>query len=172
MFKKSNSKPGDGTRAAVDSAPKFEVRKRSASVLGPTLKIKGELSANEDLIIEGEIEGRIAHQDKNLTVGKSGRVKADIHAQIVEVMGQVDGDIRGDDIVRLAKTAVVNGNIRCARIVMEDGAVFTGTIEMDKETEHRADSAPRQETGPAPEKNVKAPLTFANQSDKIGSAGN
>ena len=107
-----------------------DVRKRKVSVIGPTLKFKGELSANEDLIIEGEIEGTIAHQDKNLTVGREGQVKADINAHTVEIFGSVEGDIRGDDVVKLAKTADVKGNIFCSRIVMEDGAKFSGNIDM------------------------------------------
>ena len=106
------------------------VRTRKTSVIGPTLKFKGELSANEDLIIEGEIEGTIAHQDKNLTVGTEGRVKADIAAKTVEIFGKVEGDIRGEDVVKLAKSAEVSGNIQCGRIVMEDGAHFCGSIEM------------------------------------------
>ncbi len=107
-----------------------EVRKRKVSVIGPTLKFSGELSANEDLIIEGEIEGTIAHQDKNLTVGHEGRVRANINAKTVEIYGTVEGDVRGDDLVKLAKTSRVKGNVYCARIVMEDGANFSGTIDM------------------------------------------
>ena len=115
---------------AVSTSP--DVRRRKTSVIGPTLKFKGELSANEDLIIEGEIEGTIAHQDKNLTVGKEGRVKANIDARTVEIYGKVEGDIHGEDIVKLAKSADVKGNIRCARIVMEDGAHFSGRIDMSQ----------------------------------------
>jgi cytoskeletal protein CcmA (bactofilin family) len=115
-----------------DTPTGFDVRKRKTSVIGPTLKFKGELSANEDLIIEGEIEGTIAHQDKNLTVGREGRVKANIDAKTVEIYGQVQGDIRGEDSVKLAKSAEVKGNIHCARIIMEDGAHFTGNIEMTR----------------------------------------
>lgn len=118
--------------------PSPDVRRRKTSVIGPTLKFKGELSANEDLIIEGQIEGKIAHQDKNLTVGKEGRVNADIAARTVEIFGKVEGDIRGDDIVKLAKTADVKGNIRCARIVMEDGAQFSGSIEMSQKAKPAA----------------------------------
>jgi cytoskeletal protein CcmA (bactofilin family) len=115
------------------------VRKRRTSVIGPTLKFKGELSANEDLIIEGEIEGSIAHQDKNLTVGKEGRVKADINAKTVEIFGKVEGDIRGEDVVKLAKSAEVSGNIQCGRIVMEDGAMFCGSIEMTQKRNKSSD---------------------------------
>ena len=131
-----------------------DVRKRKVSVIGPTLKFKGELSANEDLIIEGEIEGTIAHQDKNLTVGREGRVKADINARTVEIFGRVEGDIRGDDIVKLASTADVSGNVYCSRIVMEDGAKFSGSIDMSARKKDKgaakltiAEPLDRSETG-------------------------
>ena len=147
MFKKSNSEDDEQSGTFSRTAPNFSVTTRSASVIGPTLKIKGELSANEDLIIEGEIEGKIAHQDKNLMVGKNGRVKADIHAQQVEILGKVDGDIRGDDIVKLAKTAEVNGNIHCGRIAMEDGARFSGMITMEKREAARSKVSPIDDIG-------------------------
>jgi cytoskeletal protein CcmA (bactofilin family) len=93
--------------------------------------IKGELSADEDLVIEGTIEGKIAHHKKNLTIGKQGRVTADIHASSVIVEGELNGDIHGEGLVSLAKGATVNGNIYCDRLVMEDGARFNGNIEMN-----------------------------------------
>jgi cytoskeletal protein CcmA (bactofilin family) len=136
-----NKKEEHGTinKSVAPSVTGSDVKVRSVSVIGPTLKFKGELSANEDLLIEGQIEGVIAHQKKNLTVGKQGRVKANIHAMSVEVLGEVDGDIRGDKVVRLASSAVVNGNIECGRIVMEDGAAFCGHITM---TEALAETKP------------------------------
>ncbi|MGB5627505.1 MAG: polymer-forming cytoskeletal protein, partial [Woeseiaceae bacterium] len=130
MFSKKKEEESDYERTEPDVATSPDVRRRKTSVIGPTLKFKGELSANEDLIIEGEIEGTIAHQDKNLTVGKEGRVKADINARTVEIYGRVEGDIHGEDVVKLAKSADVKGNIYCARIVMDDGAQFSGSIEM------------------------------------------
>ena len=118
----------------IASAPKIEqtrqVRTKGVSVIGPTLVFKGELSADEDLIIEGLIEGTIAHHKKHLTVGKHGRVKADIHASSVIVLGQLVGDIHSEGMVSLAKSANVKGDIFCARIVMEDGARFEGKIDM------------------------------------------
>ena len=135
MFKKNNEPELREEPIAPGYTSGIEVRKRSVSVIGPTLIFKGESSANEDLIIEGQIEGTISHQDKNLTVGKNGRVKANIHAQIVEIQGKVDGDIRGDQLVKLTSSAVVNGNIHCGRIWMEDGAIFSGTIQMERKKE-------------------------------------
>ena len=129
MFKKSD----DNNRPTLASPPRIwqtPIRSKNVSVIGPTLFFKGELSADEDLIIEGRIEGTIAHHKKNLTVGKQGRVKAFIHASSVIIEGQLIGDIHCEGTVSLGKDAEVEGNIFCARIVMEDGARFEGKIDM------------------------------------------
>ena len=130
MFKKS----GDNDRAAIASPPRIghtrQTQSKNVYVIGPTLVFKGELSADEDLFIEGRIEGTIAHHKMNITVGKQGRVKADIDATSVFIEGQLVGDIRSDGTVTLVKGADVEGNIYCARIVMEDGARFKGMIDM------------------------------------------
>jgi len=105
-------------------------RTRSASYIGPTLHIKGEITIDESLSIEGIVEGTITSEANKLTVGKQGRVNADIHGSIVEVRGKIDGDIHGNDIVHLYSTAVVAGTIHCKKIVMDDGAVFNGRIDM------------------------------------------
>jgi len=129
MFRKS-----DDDRHELSSPPKIgqsrPVRSKNVSVIGPTLVFKGELSADEDLVIEGQIEGTIAHHKKNLTIGKEGRVKADIHASSVLIEGQLIGNIHSEGVVSLSSTASVKGDIHCGRIVMEDGARFTGRIEM------------------------------------------
>ena len=130
MFKK-----GQGTDSSAASSPlrigeQQRIRSKNVSVIGPTLVFKGELSADEDLVIEGTIEGTIAHHKKNLAIGKKGRVTADIHASSVLVEGELNGDIHSDGLVSLAKGSTVIGNVYCARIVMEEGARFNGKIEM------------------------------------------
>lgn len=130
MFKKSDN----NDRPNVASPPRIgqtrSMRSKNVYLIGPTLVFKGELSADEDLFIEGRIEGTIAHHKMNLTIGKQGRVKADIDATSVFIEGQLAGDIRSDGTVTLAKGADVEGNIFCARIVMEEGARFKGKIDM------------------------------------------
>jgi cytoskeletal protein CcmA (bactofilin family) len=91
---------------------------------------KGEISAEESLVIEGSFEGKINQKDRNLTVGKKGQVNAEIHAKTIEVRGRVDGDLYATEVIRLFATSTVNGNIFCKRIVMDDGAVFNGTFDM------------------------------------------
>ena len=105
-------------------------RKESVSVFGSSLVFRGELSADEEILIEGTVEGTIAHHKKNVTVGKQGRVSALIHANSVTIRGRVSGDIHGDVFVILEDGCEVNGNIFCPRIRVDDGAVFNGSIQM------------------------------------------
>ena len=153
IFKKmdEDEKPELASPPKLGESP--PVRPRNVSVIGPTLIFKGELSADEDLVIEGQIEGTIAHHEKNLTVGKQGRVKADIHAKSVMVLGTLIGDIHSDGTVSLAKGANVVGDIYCGRIVMEDGARFKGRIDMGE--------APKAAV--APKESVKAKIVPAKE---------
>jgi len=130
MFKRDNEGSGANGNSPVRIGQQSPVRSKNVSVIGPTLIIRGELSADEDLVIEGTIEGTIAHHKKNLTIGQKGRVTADIHASSVLVEGELNGDIHSDGLVSLAKGSTVTGNVSCARLVMEDGARFTGKVDM------------------------------------------
>ncbi len=130
MFRKGQHKEGSAASSPPRIGEQQPIRSKNVSVIGPTLVFKGELSADEDLVIEGTIEGTIAHHKKNLTIGKKGRVTADIHASSVLVEGELNGDIHSDGLVSLAKGAMVIGDVYCSRIVVEDGARFNGKIEM------------------------------------------
>lgn len=130
LFNKTEEDNLHEVGSAITGGQARVMRSKSVSVIGPTLVFKGELSADEDLIIEGQIEGTIAHHKKHLTVGEQGRVMADIHASSVIVLGKVVGDIHSETIVSLTKSSNVKGNIFCSRISMEDGAMFEGRIEM------------------------------------------
>jgi len=130
MFKKADGDDGLDRASPPKIGEARPIRSKNVSVIGPTLVFKGELSADEDLVIEGNIEGTIAHHKKHLTIGTQGRVKADIHASSVIVEGQLFGDIHSEGTVSLADGADVMGNIYCGRIVMEDGARFKGKIDM------------------------------------------
>lgn len=148
MFNKRNKED----HSALASLPKIgesrPIRKKNVSVIGPTLVFRGELSADEDLVIEGMIEGKIAHHKKHLTIGKQGRVKADLHASSVIIEGKVDGDIFSDGIVRLARGSTVEGNIHCVKIQMEDGACFNGKIRMEEAAKFTVTEEPEPETRP------------------------
>ncbi len=100
-----------------------------ASILGPTLYFKGDLSAEEDLLIQGRVEGSITHTQR-LTVGVQGTVKADIRAQLIVVEGTVDGDLQADKSVTVKDTAKVCGNIHAPSVSISEGAKFSGSIDM------------------------------------------
>ncbi|HUQ50908.1 MAG TPA: polymer-forming cytoskeletal protein [Gammaproteobacteria bacterium] len=126
MFKKSNE---------MAAPPAFQMESdrrpssKGASVLGPTLTFRGgELSSDEDLIIEGTVEGKIAHQNHHLTIGKQDRVKANVRARLVTVYGTVEGDLHGDEGVHIAASARVIGNVTAPRVSLENGAQFQGSI--------------------------------------------
>ena len=119
------------------SNPYDTAKARKASVLGPTLKFKGELSADEDLLIQGAVEGSIRHSS-SLTIGDSGRVKADIAAEYVAVEGNVEGDIHGSQSVTVRETADITGNICSPTVSLIEGATFNGKIDMSGEAQAAA----------------------------------
>ena len=100
------------------------------SILGPTLYFKGDLSAEEDLLIQGRVEGSITHTQR-LTVGAQGTVKANIRAQLIVIEGTVDGDLTADKSVVVKETAKVLGNIYSPSVSILEGAAFSGSIDMD-----------------------------------------
>ncbi|MDX1735454.1 MAG: polymer-forming cytoskeletal protein [Halioglobus sp.] len=100
-------------------------------MIGPSITIKGEVSGEEDLLIEGKVEGTITMKDQQVSVGQSGQVTADINARTVTVDGTVTGDIAGSEKVVISKTGNVKGNIVAPRVTLEDGAIFKGSIDMD-----------------------------------------
>ena len=111
-----------GSAHAPESAPR-------ASVLGPTLKFRGELSAQEDLIVQGSVEGSITHT-QSLTVGTDGTMKGDIRARVIVVDGKVEGDLYATESVNIRATAKVKGNVFAPRVGIAEGAFFQGQVEM------------------------------------------
>jgi cytoskeletal protein CcmA (bactofilin family) len=111
------------------SAPSPAESAPRASVLGPTLKFRGELSAQEDLIIQGSVEGSITHT-QSLTVGTDGTMKGDIRARVIVIDGKVEGDLYATESVNIRATAKVKGNVFAPRVGIVEGAFFQGQIEM------------------------------------------
>jgi cytoskeletal protein CcmA (bactofilin family) len=101
--------------------------------IGKSVVVKGELSGSEDLYLDGEVEGSIELREHHLTIGPHGRVRATVHARDVVVHGHLNGNVHGTERVELKKSAVLTGDILTKRIVIEDGAVFKGGIETQRE---------------------------------------
>jgi cytoskeletal protein CcmA (bactofilin family) len=102
--------------------------------------VKGEISGNEDLLIDGTVEGLIQLDERKLTVGATAKVTADIIARDVVVYGSVKGNLRAKDRIEIKKDGSVNGDLTTARIMIEDGAYFKGSIEIDKSSEKESSS--------------------------------
>lgn len=101
------------------------------SVLGPTLKFKGELHADEELLIKGRIEGSITHTQR-ITVCPEGTVAANVRAQTIVVEGTVTGDLQAEKSVMVKETAKLRGNITAPNVSIVEGAQFNGGIDMEK----------------------------------------
>src|SRR5712671_3740844 len=103
--------------------------------LGASLHVKGEISGNEDLHIDGSVEGLVQLEDRKLTVGASAKLTADVVAREVVVYGSVKGNLRARDRIEIKKDGSVVGDLTTSRIMIEDGAYFKGAIEIDRKGE-------------------------------------
>jgi cytoskeletal protein CcmA (bactofilin family) len=101
--------------------------------IGRSIVVKGELSANEDLVIDGQFEGNVNLQDHCLTVGANGKVKAEILARQVVIYGVVNGNVSAREKVEVRRTGNVTGDLRSASVSIEEGAYFKGSIDILRE---------------------------------------
>ncbi|MBV8203197.1 MAG: polymer-forming cytoskeletal protein [Acidobacteria bacterium] len=115
------------------AAPPAETRRadRATATIGPSIFIKGDLSGDEDLVIEGRVEGKIDLKQHNVTIGKNGRVRADVFGDTVMVEGEVDGNLFAQQQAILRQSGAVRGNITAPRVMLEDGSRFRGSIDME-----------------------------------------
>jgi cytoskeletal protein CcmA (bactofilin family) len=111
---------------------------RASARLGSSLHVKGEITGSEDLLIDGSVEGLIQLDERKLTVGATAKVTADIIAREVVVYGTVKGNLRAKDRIEIKKDGSVNGDLTTSRIMIEDGAYFKGSIEIDKSADKDA----------------------------------
>jgi cytoskeletal protein CcmA (bactofilin family) len=103
-----------------------------AARLGASLHVKGEITGNEDLYVDGSVEGLIQLDERKLTVGLSAKLTADVVAREIVVYGNVKGNLRARDKIEIKKDGSVVGDLATARIMIEDGAYFKGAIEIDR----------------------------------------
>jgi cytoskeletal protein CcmA (bactofilin family) len=108
----------------------YDTSAERTSVLGPTLRFKGELHADEELLIRGQIEGSITHSQR-ITVCGEGVVKANIRAQTIVVEGTVEGDLHAEKAVQIKDTARLKGNVQAPSVSIIEGAQFNGGVAMD-----------------------------------------
>jgi cytoskeletal protein CcmA (bactofilin family) len=147
---------------------------KGQALIGSSIKIEGSLSGGEDLLVEGQIDGKIELDQHNVTIGRNGRIKADIHGRSIVVMGDVKGNLYGSEQIILQKSSKVRGNLFAARVSLEDGSDFKGSIDMTSKKE--VESKPFQKDTPAVETKplekdsgaVKPPSHQLQKQDKTG----
>ena len=127
---KSEQSSGDWKPTPKSPAPKTSER-TDVAVIGRSIRIDGDLRGEEDLRIEGHVNGTVQLRNNTLTIGSEGKISANVYAKSVTVDGIMQGDLFGSESVSIRKNAQVNGNITAPRVSLEDGAKFKGSIEMD-----------------------------------------
>ncbi len=125
---------------------------KGSAVIGKSVMIKGEIHSKEDLTIDGEVEGTVELHENRLTVGPNGKVQASVKAREIIVLGTILGNVDVTDKIDIRKDAKLVGDIRTARIVIEDGAYFKGSTDIV-----RADAKPAPKVQAAGAGSVSAP---------------
>src|SRR6266436_6969852 len=123
---------------------------RATARLGSSRHVKGEISGNKDLYIDGTVEGLIQLDERKLTVGATAKLTADVIAGEVIVYGSVNGNVHGKGKIEIKKDGSVNGDLTTAQIIIEDGAYFKGSIEIEKSAEKEGDKNVFSRTSSAP----------------------
>jgi cytoskeletal protein CcmA (bactofilin family) len=134
-------------------------RAERQAILGPSIKIKGSLSGEEDLLIEGHVEGEVSFKRHAVTVGKRGKVDADLYCKCIFVEGEVHGNLYGEELVVVRKSANVSGNAVAPRVSLEDGSQFHGAIDMQPK---QVESTPQPRPANPPQKKPEAPQQQKN----------
>jgi len=127
---KTSDKPANAT-ARASSGDNSSTR--MSGMIGPSITIHGDVTGEEDLTVDGVIEGTVNLKENNLVVRLNGKVTANVTAKIIRVDGEVKGELRGSEQVSISPTGRVSGDIRAPRVVLEDGCQFKGSVEMDSD---------------------------------------
>lgn len=151
------------TLPSRSSEPHFETTR--AAVLGKSVIVKGQIFSREDLTIDGEVEGTVELQEHRLTIGVNGKVRASVKARELVVLGTIHGDVETTDKIDIRKEAKLVGDIKTARIVIEDGAYFKGNIDIVRQ------EAPRPVPAPTPKPQALAAVPSSPAAAAAGSAG-
>ena len=167
--------PPATTPAAAPSAPAAAVPAgeprahlgRDLVNIGKSVVIKGELSGSEDLTIEGHVEGRIDLKDNVLTIGPNGKIKAEVFAKAVVVLGEVTGNVTASEKVDIRDNGSVDGDIVSPRMAIAEGAHFRGSVDMQRQG---AAKPQQQQNKPAnqPQQNQPQQQNAQAQQQKVG----
>ena len=130
--------PGAVPRNPIQRDPVERLKERA--VIGTAIVIQGEVSGAQDLLVNGRIEGKVSLAKQSLTVGREGRIKADMFAKLISIEGYVEGTIQGEEKIVLRGTGSVRGNLIAPQVVLEEGCRFKGSIDMGDNDDDRESS--------------------------------
>ncbi len=137
------------------------------ATIGKSVIVKGQIYSREDLYVDGEVEGTIELQEHRLTVGPNGKLHAGVKAREIVVLGTVHGNMEAVDKIDIRKDAKLVGDLKTARIVIEDGAYFKGSIDIVRVEAPKPAPAPRpQPVPPASVTQTPMPLAAASAEGK------
>lgn len=140
--KDMGTRPGTESMGSSPGTPEANRGGRIVNI-GSSIQIKGELQGDEDLTIDGRVEGKIDLREHNLTIGPNGKIKADLFAKTIVVAGEVSGNANAAERVEIAPTGRLIGNIAAPRITIADGAHFKGSVDMERGAEARSPGSTR-----------------------------
>lgn len=142
------------TLSSMSSMPAGRMEPESSrggsATIGKAVKINGQIYSREDLYVDGDVEGTIELMDHKLTIGPNGKVHAGVKAREVVALGVIQGNVEASDRIEIRKDAKLVGDIKTARIIIEDGAYFKGSIDIVKSEPKVAPSQPRPQPATAP----------------------
>jgi cytoskeletal protein CcmA (bactofilin family) len=157
--------PAPVPASAARSEPRTQIERDQVNI-GKSVVIKGELSGSEDLTIEGHAEGKIDLKDNVLTIGPNGKIKAEIFAKAVVVLGEVVGNVTASEKVDIRDHGSVEGDIASPRVAIAEGAHFRGSVDMQRSGSKPQPPAPNAKPATATPANA-TPLTQP-QTQKLG----
>jgi cytoskeletal protein CcmA (bactofilin family) len=128
------ARPGSEPVFTPTAAPDPARTTKSVASIGSSIQIKGELQGDEDLMIDGRVEGKIDLRDHNLSIGPNGKIKADLFGRTITIAGEVAGNAHAAERVEIAPSGRLNGNIQAPRITIADGAHFRGNVDMEQKS--------------------------------------
>jgi cytoskeletal protein CcmA (bactofilin family) len=144
MWKKPFNDKKETTTMNSVAEPVAASTGKETALVGPSIVITGGLSGEEDVVIQGRVEGTIDFRKNSVTIGKHGRVKADVNAREICVEGDLDGNMVASEKVQIRATGKVRGNIEAPRVIMEDGALFKGSVDMDVRAKAKTDTTHKE----------------------------
>src|SRR5262245_32286741 len=160
----------DLTKSQTQTQKEPRTMNEELASIGKSIVINGELSGSEDLTIEGRVDGKIELRDHVLTVGPNGRIKAQVSAKAVVVLGQVTGNLTATEKVDIKENGSVEGDIIAPRVAIADGSHFRGSIDMQKKDQPSSVERPHptfKAEKPEPKASIPAATPVTNDYARV-----